>query len=125
MEDRQRLMDQLEVFTPTYKATIKRAGQDAGDDGESNHYMTVEYQKKITNICALALDMHMPDYEEDKIACFIKSLIEQRIGPTWHVLVGRSFGFAVQCEARHFLHLYMQHLAIVVWKSEPDPKKLE
>ncbi len=31
----------------------------------------------------------MPDYEEDRIACFIKTLVEKRIGPTWHVLVGR------------------------------------
>lgn len=29
---------------------------------------------------ALAMDTHMPDYQEDKIACFIKTLIEKRIG---------------------------------------------
>ena len=28
--------------------------------------MIEDYQKKITNIVALALDTHMPDYEEDK-----------------------------------------------------------
>ena len=32
---------------------------------------------------------NFPDHEEDKIACFIKTLTEKRIGPTWHVLVGR------------------------------------
>jgi len=120
MEDRQRLMDTIERFTPTYKAVIKNQGQDATDDG-GDHYMTMDYQRKITNIVALALDMNFPDFEEDKIACFIKTLTEKRIGPTWHVLVGRSFGFSVQCEARHFLHIYMQHLAVVIWKSEPDP----
>ena len=26
---------------------------------------------------------------QDKIACMVKTLIEQRIGPTWHVLVGK------------------------------------
>ena len=28
-----------------------------------------------------------------------------------------------QCEARHFIHLYMQHLSIVVWKFEPAEEK--
>jgi len=129
MEDRQRLMDQIEIFTPTYKAVIKNEGSGPSDDGGGDHYMTMENQRKITNIVALALDMHMPDYDEDRIACFIKTLLERRIGPTWHVLVGRSFGFSIQCEARHFLHLYMQHLGVVIWKSEPDPnagkKKIE
>jgi len=120
IEDRQRLLDTIERFTPTYKAVIKNCGLDATEDG-GDHYMTPDFQKKITNVVALALDMNMPDCEEDKIACFIKTLVEKRMGPTWHVLVGRSFGFSVQCEARHFLHLYMQHLAVVIWKSEPDP----
>jgi len=31
----------------------------------------------------------MPDYDEDRIACFIKTVMEKRVGPTWHVLVGR------------------------------------
>ena len=31
-----------------------------------------------------------------QVACFVKSLLDQRLGPTWHVLVGRSFGFSVQ-----------------------------
>jgi hypothetical protein len=35
---------------------------------------------------------NFPDFEEDKIACFIKTLTEKRIGPTWHVLVGRYVG---------------------------------
>jgi hypothetical protein len=26
-----------------------------------------------------------------------------------------------QSEARHFVHMHMQHLAIIVWKYEPDP----
>uniref|UniRef100_A0A6U5CP30 Ubiquitin-like domain-containing protein n=2 Tax=Hemiselmis andersenii TaxID=464988 RepID=A0A6U5CP30_HEMAN len=120
MEDRQRLMDTIETFTPTYKAIIKNKGQDE-DDGDGDHYMTEDNQRMITNIVALAMDTHMPDHPEDKIACFIKTLIEQRIGPTWHVLVGRSMGYAIQCEARHFLHMFMQHLAFIIWKSEPDP----
>jgi hypothetical protein len=33
--------------------------QDATDDG-GDHYMTMDYQRKITNIVALALDMFVP-----------------------------------------------------------------
>jgi hypothetical protein len=40
---------------------------------------------------------NFPDFEEDKIACFIKTLTEKRIGPTWHVLVGR---YVVACAMR-------------------------
>lgn len=123
MEDRQRLLDEIERFTPDYKAVIKYKGAEEDDEGGSDHYMIDTYQKTICNVVALALDMHMPDYDEDRIACFIKTLVEKHNGPTWHVLVGRSFGFVIQCEARHFLHLYMRHLAVVIWKSEPDIKK--
>ena len=56
--------------------------------------MIYDYQRKIVNVVSLALDMHMPDFQEDKIACFIKTLVEKRLGPTWHVLVGR---FVLAC----------------------------
>jgi hypothetical protein len=45
MEDRQRLLDTIEQFTPTYKAVIKRAGRPA-DDESGDHYMIEDYQKK-------------------------------------------------------------------------------
>jgi hypothetical protein len=185
--------------------------------------------REMTDIAALALDLHLPDHPEDRIACCIKCLLDERLAPgTWHVLVGRSFGFSVQVirvirairviritrvpdagtaaqpspscrsgpprtagtgerrlrrcasrraagdsdglgrtrmgsdaldrtaaavewdgrgpvsrkrardsirgrvcararalvgqsEARHFVHLHMQHLAIIIWKYEPDP----
>jgi hypothetical protein len=56
-------MDTIEAFTPTYKAVIKNRGQDANDD-DGDHYMTDENQRMITNIVALAMDTHMPDYPE-------------------------------------------------------------
>ena len=75
--------------------------QDAKEDS-GDHYMVYDYQRKIVNVVSLALDMHMPDFQEDKIACFIKTLVEKRLGPTWHVLVGRLvcarvFSHACKC----------------------------
>ena len=36
MEDRQRLLDQIDIFTPQYTAVIKSKGQDAGDGKRVN-----------------------------------------------------------------------------------------
>ena len=83
------LLDTRNVVSPT-------GWQDAQEDS-GDHYMIPEYQRKIVNVVSLALDMHMPDFQEDKIACFIKTLVEKRLGPTWHVLVGRCMCLCMSC----------------------------
>jgi len=82
--------------------------------------MSLATRTKITDAAALAIDLNLPDLREDKIACCLKMNLENQIGPTWHVLVGRSMGYCIQCEARHMCEFRMCQFAFVVWKSEPE-----
>jgi len=114
MEDRQRLIDTIEMYTPTYKGMIKRKGEVGHEISDTNMQLCI-------NCCAFALDTTMPEMQEDRVACYIKMHIEMILGPTWHVIVGRNFGFCITTEARHFVVIRIRHLEVMIWKSEPDP----
>jgi len=118
LEDRHLLLDLIEEFTPEYKATFVYTGLDK--DGE-DHTMSASTMAAITNAAALAIDTNRPELREDMIACMLKICLEKEIGPTWHVIVGRSVGYSITCEARHMCEFRMCQFAIVVWKSEPEP----
>jgi hypothetical protein len=42
----------------------------------------------------------------------LKIKLEEDIGATWHVLVGRSFGYSLTCEARHMCEFRMRQVFI-------------
>ncbi|EKX42054.1 hypothetical protein GUITHDRAFT_111907 [Guillardia theta CCMP2712] len=138
LEDRFRLLDMIEEFTPDFLSSFKTIGLDS--DGQ-DHTMSSKTLQHITDITALAMDLSMPDYREDFIACFLKTQLEELIGPTWHIIVGRSFGYSIayqlgevderdegrgerdgknEWELRYVCRFRMRHLAILVWKSEPE-----
>ena len=73
---------------------IKRQGEPGHEISETNMQLCV-------NCCAFALDTTMPEMQEDRVALYIKMHIEMILGPTWHVIVGRNFGFCITAEARH------------------------
>jgi len=113
-QDRQRLIDTIEQFTPTYKGMVKRKGESGHEISEVNMQMCI-------NCAAFALDTTMPEMQEDQVACYIKMHLEMVLGPTWHVIVGRNFGYCITTEARHFIVIRIRHLEVMIWKSEPDP----
>uniref|UniRef100_A0A914E774 Dynein light chain n=1 Tax=Acrobeloides nanus TaxID=290746 RepID=A0A914E774_9BILA len=56
-------------------------------------------------------------YVEDKdIAAYIKDTFEQKFGPTWHCVVGRSFGSRVSYETQHFILLKIKYVSVMVFK---------
>lgn len=61
----------------TQKAVVKNAD------------MTNEMQQHAVEICAEALRRY--DLEKD-IASYVKKDFERKYGPTWHCIVGRSYG---------------------------------
>ena len=93
---------------------IKRQGEPGHEISETNMQLCV-------NCCAFALDTTMPEMQEDRVALYIKMHIEMILGPTWHVIVGRTFGFCITAEARHFVVLRIRHLEVMIWKHDPDP----
>lgn len=54
---------------------------------------------------------------ERDVAASIKRDLDKKFGPTWHCIVGRSFGSYVTHESKHFLYFYMGNVAVLVFKS--------
>merc|ERR1711976_394144 len=53
---------------------------------------------------------------EKDIAAFIKKELDKKYSPTWHCIVGRSYGSYVTHETKHFIYFYTGQLAILLFK---------
>jgi dynein light chain LC8-type len=54
---------------------------------------------------------------EREIASVIKRHFDEKYGPIWHCVVGKSFGAFGTHETHHFVYLYYGATAIQLWKS--------
>ena len=75
--------------------------------------MSDEMQTDAIDVATQALDRF--NIEKD-IAAFIKKEFDKKYGPTWHVVVGRSFGSFVTHETKHFIYAYIGQIAFQLWK---------
>ncbi|EFO13158.1 dynein Light Chain family member [Loa loa] len=65
---------------------------------------------------AIALEARK-QYSLDKdMALYIKQEFERRFGPTWHCVVGKSFGSSFSYEIQHFILLKLNQLSIIIFK---------
>lgn len=69
-----------------------------------NADMNEEMQKNAMDVANQALDRH--NIERD-IAAYIKKEFDKKYNPTWHCVVGRSFGSYVTHESKHFIYFYV------------------
>ncbi len=79
-----------------------------------NADMNEEMQKNAMDVANQALDRH--NIERD-IAAYVKKEFDKKYNPTWHCVVGRSFGSYVTHESKHFIYFYVGQLAILLFKS--------
>mmetsp|Transcript_16325 Transcript_16325/g.23620 ORF Transcript_16325/g.23620 Transcript_16325/m.23620 type:complete len:93 (-) Transcript_16325:782-1060(-) len=54
---------------------------------------------------------------EKDIAAFLKREFDKKHQPTWHCVVGKSFGSYVTHETRRFIYFYVGNLAVLLFKS--------
>lgn len=59
------------------------------------------------------------------IAAYIKDTFESRFGPTWHCVVGRSFGSRVSYEMQHFILLKIKQTSVMIFKCGYQPFKIK
>ena len=59
--------------------------------------------------------------DEQSVAEFIKSELDQKYEPSWHVTVGQSFGAFVGHDIRKCAHFAVGCLFFLIYKS-PDPE---
>ena len=53
---------------------------------------------------------------EVEIATLVKKTLDRDVGPTWHVIVGTSFGSFVTHESKNFAYFYINDLGFLVFK---------
>lgn len=58
-----------------------------------------------------------PDATEQELAEAVKIAFDQQQGPTWHSIVGRSFGSYITYESHHFIQFHLDGLAFVLFKA--------
>lgn len=76
--------------------------------------MPEEIQTRVFELSAVGLNK----YEAEKdVAAFLKKELDQLYGPTWHVIVGKSFGSYVTHEQGFFVYYYIGAVAFLVFKS--------
>ena len=75
--------------------------------------MSDDMQNKAIDTAIQALDSF--NIEKD-IASFIKKEFDKTYNPTWHCVVGRSFGSFVTHETKHFIYFYIGQVAVQLWK---------
>ncbi|KAJ1650699.1 Dynein light chain 1, cytoplasmic [Dispira parvispora] len=55
--------------------------------------------------------------QEKDMAAHIKREFDKKYQPTWHCIVGKSFGSYVTHETKHFIYFYIGNLAVLLFKS--------
>ena len=58
-----------------------------------------------------------PEATEQELAEAMKTAFDQQQGPTWHAIVGKSFGSYVTYESHHFIQFQLKNLAFVLFKA--------
>ncbi|VDK39317.1 unnamed protein product [Taenia asiatica] len=79
-----------------------------------NGDMPIEMQQ---HALACARDAMSEFCIEKDIAIYIKKKFDETYNPTWHCIVGRSYGSYVSYESKHFIYFYLGELGILLFKS--------
>ena len=68
-----------------------------------------------------------PDFEGEgglKVVEEVKSEFDERWGPSWHCVMGKSFGSFVTHETQNFMYFYLGDKACMLFKAGPLIPKL-
>mmetsp|Transcript_534 Transcript_534/g.1050 ORF Transcript_534/g.1050 Transcript_534/m.1050 type:complete len:91 (-) Transcript_534:1036-1308(-) len=79
---------------------------------------TVDMGEDMTND---ALDAANRAFElftkELDVASYVRKEFDKKYNPTWHCVVGRSYGSYVTHATKHFIYFQIGQLYFLVWKS--------
>ena len=63
-----------------------------------------------------AMRQNDPDVQGQEIAKTIKTALDEKYSPYWHVILGKSFGCHCTHETRRFVYFYLGKFAFMVYK---------
>ena len=55
-------------------------------------------------------------WDNRRIANQVKKNLDERLGASWHVVVGETYSFEITYESECLIYLYYGSLAILCWK---------
>ena len=55
--------------------------------------------------------------EGTQIVKAIKSKLDEKYGPSWHVIQGKNFGSYVTNEQKHYIYFYQGQTAVLLFKT--------
>lgn len=77
--------------------------------------MNEEVQSEAVEVAVTACEKFATSNE--RAAKMIKDAMDKKYGPSWHVVVGESFGFEISFECSFLLYMFFgTNLAILIWK---------
>ncbi|CAH8449835.1 unnamed protein product [Schistosoma turkestanicum] len=79
-----------------------------------NYDMLEEEKETVIEICIQGVKNY--NIEKD-IAAYIKDRCDKLLGRNWHCIVGKSYGSSVTHEEKNFIYLYLNQMAILLFKS--------
>lgn len=71
-------------------------------------------QQEAISVATAAIEKHKILRD---VAAFIKTEFDRKFGPTWHCVVGRSFGSYVTYETKRFTYFYVGQIAVLLFKA--------
>jgi dynein light chain LC8-type len=73
-----------------------------------------DMQQAAIDTASVAMEKYTTEKE---IAAYIKKEFDKKYDPTWHCIVGRSFGSYVTHESRNFILFYLNQFGILLLKA--------
>ena len=71
-------------------------------------------QQYAVDCASVAMEKYSNDND---IASYIQKEFDKKFNPTWHCIVGRSFGTYVTHETKHFIHFFLNQYGILLIKA--------
>ncbi len=73
-----------------------------------------DMQQDAIDIASVAMEKYTTEKE---IAGYIKKEFDKKYDPTWHCIVGRSFGSYVTHESKNFIMFFLNQYGILLLKA--------
>ena len=73
-----------------------------------------DMQQDAIDTASVAMEKYTTEKE---IAGFIKKEFDKKYNPTWHCIVGHSFGSYVTHETKNFIFFFLNQYAILLLKA--------
>eukprot|EP00050_Salpingoeca_kvevrii_P006225 m.288120 g.288120 ORF g.288120 m.288120 type:complete len:100 (-) comp11904_c0_seq2:1526-1825(-) len=78
--------------------------------------MNEEIRQECVETAVTAVEKHSKSNE--LAAKMVKEVLDKKLGPAWHVVIGEGFSFDIENQAKNLLFMFCAgQLGVLIWKS--------